>query len=220
MSRNQILIGVVVLALLILGGAAWYMTGEPSTTMGGGATGGGTVATAEDHTLGDPKAPVVAIEYAAPMCPHCAHMNEVGFPDLKANYIDKGKVYYIFRVFPIGSPDLGAEGLARCLPANNYFQFIDLLFRNQAKWDPENGVQDVEGGLIAMARIAGMSGDKAKECMNNKDVHTRIMTVAKDGTDRYGINGVPTFVLNGEVQPAGAQWEMVKEKLDSLLAKK
>ena len=47
------------------------------------------------------QAPVTAIEYAAPMCPHCAHMNEEGFPILKKNYIDTGKVRFYSKDLPL-----------------------------------------------------------------------------------------------------------------------
>jgi protein-disulfide isomerase len=217
-----VLIGVVVLALLVLGGAAWYVLGSGSgdSITGGGTPGTGTVATAYDRTQGNPKAPITVIEYAAPMCPHCAHMNEEGIPVLKANYIDTGKVFYIFRVFPIGQADIAAESIARCLPADKYFQFIDLLYRNQAKWDPENGITDVHGGLVAMGRIAGLSGEQVDQCIANKDVQKHTMDVAQDASTRYGVSGTPTFVINGEVQTPGAPWPDIKAKLDSLLAKK
>jgi protein-disulfide isomerase len=220
-SRSQILIGLVVLALLAVGGAAWYLfAGSPTPSAPAALTSAG--ATGHDRTMGDPKAPITVIEYAAPMCPHCAHFNEQGFPHLKADYIDKGKVFYIFRTFPIGQPDVAAEAIARCLPADNYFQFIDLLFRNQAKWDPENGItgQGVHDGLIGLARIAGLSGDKADACINDKDEQTRIMAVEQDAMTRYGINGTPSFIVNGEVLAAGSVWPDLKQKLDSLLAKK
>lgn len=221
MSRNQILLGVLVVALIALGGAAWYVLGgsPPSDAVSAVNTAAPSL-TAEDRTLGNPKAKIVAIEYAAPMCPHCAHFNETGIPELKAKYIDTGKVFYIFRVFPIGQPDVAAESLARCMPADNYFPFIDQLYRNQANWDPENGVQDVEGGLLAQARIAGMTADQATACMHDPSRNARVMAVMKDAQERFGINGTPTFVINGEVQTAGAQWPEIKAKLDSLLAKK
>ena len=155
------------------------------------------------------------------MCPHCARFNEEIIPHLRADYIDKGKVFYIFRVFPIGQADVPAEAIARCQPADNYFQFIDLLFRKQAKWDPENGVTDVRGGLIAVSRIAGMSAEQVDACMNNQDEQKRIMAVAQDAATRYGVTGTPTLVINGDVQQAGGMpWTELKAKLDSLLAKK
>ncbi len=147
-------------------------------------------------------------------------MNNTGIPHLKADYIDTGKVFYIFRVYPIGPADIPAESIARCLPADKYFQFIDLLYANQAKWDPENGVQDVRGGLIAMARNVGLDEAKVDQCVNDKNTQKQIIAVAQDAEKRFGINGTPTFVINSEVQTPGATWDEIKSKLDSLLAKK
>ncbi|MEJ2377128.1 MAG: thioredoxin domain-containing protein, partial [Pseudolabrys sp.] len=54
-----------------------------------------------DLWLGDPKAPVIIIEYASMTCPHCAHFDETTFPALKKQYIDTGKVRYTMREFPL-----------------------------------------------------------------------------------------------------------------------
>jgi protein-disulfide isomerase len=218
-SRNQVLIGVIVLALLTLGAGFYFyeQSGPPdviAAVSGGGAVPG-------DRTLGSSQAPITVIEYAAPMCPHCARFNAEVIPLLKSNYIDTGKVFYIFRVFPIGAADVPAEALARCQPKESYFGFIDLLFRNQDKWDPENGVTDVHGALVSLSRIAGMSAEQADACMNNQDEQKRIMAVAQDASARYGITGTPTLIINGEVEQAGGMaWTALKSKLDSLLAKK
>jgi protein-disulfide isomerase len=201
-------------------GAGFYFyeqSGPPdviAAVSGGGAVPG-------DRTLGSSQAPITLIEYAAPMCPHCARFNAEVIPLLKSNYIDTGKVFYIFRVFPIGAADVPAEALARCQPKESYFGFIDLLFRNQDKWDPENGVTDVHGALVSLSRIAGMSAEQADACMNNQDEQKRIMAVAQDASARYGITGTPTLIINGEVEQAGGMaWTALKSKLDSLLAKK
>jgi len=218
-SRNQVLIGIIVLALLTLGAGFYFyeQSGPPdviAAVSGGGAVPG-------DRTLGSTQAPITVIEYAAPMCPHCARFNAEVIPLLKSNYIDTGKVFYIFRVFPIGAADVPAEALARCQPKESYFGFIDLLFRNQDKWDPENGVTDVHGALVSLSRIAGMSAEQADACMNNQDEQKRIMAVAQDASARYGITGTPTLIINGEVEQAGGMpWTVLKSKLDSLLAKK
>ena len=174
----------------------------------------------DDRTLGSPKAPITVLEYAAPVCPHCAHFNETVFPLLKKNYIDTGKVYYIFRIFPIMPADGAAEAIARCLPADKYFWFIDLLFRNQKNWDPEYGVTDVRGGLLQVARIAGMSAEKVDECIADKSQQERINQVAQDGEVKYNIQGVPTFIVNGTPwESGGVTWPQMQKKLDSLLSK-
>jgi len=217
-SRNQVPIGIIILALLTLGAGFYFyeQSGPPdvAAAVGGRAVPG-------DRTMGSSQAPITVIEYAAPMCPHCARFNAEVIPLLKSNYIDTGKVFYIFRVFPIGAADVPAEALARCQPAESYFGFIDLLFRNQDKWDPENGVTDVHGALVSLSRIAGMSAEQADACMNNQDEQKRIMAVAQDASARYGITGTPTLIINGEVEQAGGMpWTTLKSKLDSLLAKK
>lgn len=219
MSRNQVLIGIIVLALLTLGAGFYFYEQSGPPDVVAAVAGGGAVA--GDRTLGSTKAPITIIEYAAPMCPHCARFNAEVIPLLKTKYIDTGKVFYIFRVFPIGAADVPAEALARCQPKDSYFGFIDLLFRNQDKWDPENGVTDVHGALLSLSRIAGMSAEQADACMNNQDEQKRIMAVAQDASARYGITGTPTLIINGEVEQAGGMpWTVLKSKLDSLLAKK
>ncbi len=221
-TRNQIIIASVA-AVLVAGAAILYFfvfTGGSSdlTIASGGPL---TVQLYKhDRTLGSPKAPITVLEYAAPACPHCSHFDQTVFPLVKKNYIDTGKVFYIFRVFPINPADPAAEAIARCLPADKYFQFIDLLFRNQPKWDPEYGITDVRGGLIQLARIEGMSAEKVDQCISDKSEQDRINQVAQDGETKYNIQGVPTFIINGtEVQAEDATWPSLKARFDSLLSK-
>ena len=223
MTRNQLLIVVVAVVVLIVAAAGYYLF-FPSSTDAIPANEGpaGYNITADDHTLGSPKAPIVMIEYAAPTCPHCAHFNAEVFPQLKQKYIDTGKVYYVFRVFPLHPSDGAAEGMARCLPRDNYFQFIDLLFRNQPKWDWEYGVTDIHGGLVQMGRIAGMSAEQVDKCIADKAVADQINKVAQDGQTRYNITGTPTFIINGGIHTAAdiGAWADLQTLLDGLLAKK
>ena len=135
MNRNQVLLGIIVVALIALGGFAWYTSHDTGDTTAPATTGTEAAIPGDyEFTLGSPTAPIKMIEYAAPMCPICAAFDMNEFPKLKAEYIDTGKVFYTFRVFPIGNPDFGAEGIARCMPKSQYFPFIDFLYRNQDKW--------------------------------------------------------------------------------------
>ncbi|HEX4635076.1 MAG TPA: thioredoxin domain-containing protein, partial [Rhizomicrobium sp.] len=138
MSRRTWIILAAVVALII-GGGAWYVLGNSSGSAIAAQQTGDSI-TDHDRTMGNPKARVVFIEYAAPMCPHCAHFNNDIMPDIKKAYIDTGKVFYVFRVYPIGAPDGVAEKLARCMPKAKYLPFMDQLFHNQQQWDPEYGV--------------------------------------------------------------------------------
>jgi protein-disulfide isomerase len=225
-TRNQLIIVAVAIVVIIVAGVVYFANPFSSSTADAipetATAGPGFTITADDRTMGSPKAPVTIIEYAAPTCPHCAHFDENVFPTLKANYIDTGKVYYVFRVFPLHPSDGAAEAMARCLPVDQYFQFIDLLFKNQAQWDWENGVADIHGGLVKMGRLAGMSADKVDSCIADKAMQDRINKVASDGQTRYSINSTPTFIIDGVVHEVGdvVTPTDLQATLDGILAKK
>jgi protein-disulfide isomerase len=222
-SRKPLLVVLVMVALVALGVAAWYefssLSSSTADTVPDAGAQGVTV-TAWDKTMGNPKAPVLMVEYAAPSCPHCAHFDKEYFQLLKKKYIDTGKVYYVLRVFPLSPADVAAEAIARCLPADNYFQFLDLLWRNQMKWDPEFQVPDVHAGLVEMGRIAGMSAAKVDSCIADQKTAAKITEVGTEGTSKYGINSVPSFVINGQTQVFGGDWVTFSQGLDDTLKKK
>jgi len=222
MSRKTwIILGVVV---ALLAGGAWYFLADSSDSVAVAAQAAGAKdpITEHDMTMGNPAAKVVFIEYAAPMCPHCAHFNNDILPDIKKTYIDTGKVFYVFRVYPIGAPDGVAENLARCLPKTKYFPFMDQLFHSQQQWDPEFGVQDVRGALLQQARIAGMSEEQFNTCTTDTKEEAMINQVASDGQARYNITGTPTVVVNGVNASPGMvpTLEQMKGYLDKALAGK
>jgi protein-disulfide isomerase len=221
-SRKQLLYGIVGLAVIAVLAAGYFVFygNAGSSDSSASEERANVTLTSSDHTLGKKSAPVLMVEYAAPTCPHCAHFDMELFPQLKANYINTGKVYYVFRVFPLSAVDVAAESMARCLPANNYFQFIDLLFRNQSKWDPDGyEIPDVHGALVNMGRIAGMSAEQVDTCIGNQAEAQRISQVGQDAQTRYGINGTPTFIINGQIHATFVDWQELKDYLDAQLKK-
>ncbi|MDB5736095.1 MAG: bdbD 1 [Alphaproteobacteria bacterium] len=221
MSRKSWIVIVVVLLAAVAGGA-WYFLkdSDDAAAVTTAQSGPGYTITPRDMTIGDPKAKVVLIEYAAPVCPHCAHFNETTFPLLKKNYIDTGKVFYVFRVLPILPEDGPAEKLARCQPRDKYFDFIDMLFRNQSKWDPEFGITDVRGGLLELSKSKGMSEDDFNKCIADTKGDDIINAVAKDGADKYGLTSTPSIVINGTLRAGMAEYPALQAELEKELSKK
>ncbi|MGA9795441.1 MAG: thioredoxin domain-containing protein [Rhizomicrobium sp.] len=201
MTRNAILSGVVLIALLILGAGAWYVLQDDSAGPANAASvtaKAGFTLTPYDRALGSPKAPMLVMEYGAPTCPVCARFDMTVFPQFKKEWIDTGKAYYVFRTFPLSAVDVAAENIARCLPADRYFSFIDLLYRNQAKWDPDgNVIPDVHGALIQMAQLGGLSAAKADSCIQDAAAQKRVADSAKDAEKNYLIDHTPTIFANG-----------------------
>ena len=216
------------MVVLIAGAGIGWSMGLFGSGQNAAANGQGFEIVPTDRVQGNPKSKTVLIEYAAPSCPVCAAFSVQAFPQLKAKYIDTGKIFYVFRVFPLRADDGQAEKIARCLPEDKYFAFIDLLFKNQAKWDVEfsqinpalatpEGVHD---GLVLLGRIAGMSGEQVDKCMDNKAEDDRINKVSSDGESRYSITGTPTFILNGvSIGSGNIPFETVSKLLDTELAK-
>src|SRR5258708_32827480 len=74
------------------------------------------------------------VEYAAPTCPHCARFNKDVFTKTKSEYVDTGKVRYVFRNFPLNIKDLACEMPARNIAKDDpekYFAEDNGMFRRQ-----------------------------------------------------------------------------------------
>jgi protein-disulfide isomerase len=173
-----------------------------------------------DRTLGSPKAPLTVVEYAAPTCPHCAHFDMDIFPQFKQKYVDSGKIFFVFRVYPLSAVDVAAEAMARCLPEDNYFQFLDLLYRNQSKWDPDGySIPDVHGALVQMGKIEGMTAQQVDTCISDDAAAKRIQQVGADAQAKYGISGTPSFIAKGQLHGPFIDFRDMQSFLDPMLKK-
>ena len=222
MTRSQLLLGLVTLAVIVLGVAAYFtfFGGPASDTAPSTAQVSYTIGK-DDRTLGSPKAPVTMIEYAATTCPICARFNNDVFPQVKQHYVDTGKIFYVFRVFPLQAADIAAEAIARCMPPEGYFTFIDLLFRNQSRWDPDGyQIPDVHAALLDMAKTGGMSAGKADSCINDRALTKRIEQVGLDAQTRYGVSGTPTFIINGQIRGPFVDFQDFQSFVDPILRSK
>jgi len=107
--KSWIILGMV--ALLIAGGGAWYYLNEEGDMQSVGQASAAPVyqPLPTDHTFGNPKAKVTVIEYASPTCPVCANFMTTMYPKLKSDYIDKGRIFYVYRTFLRNPDDASAE---------------------------------------------------------------------------------------------------------------
>ncbi|GAA0537725.1 protein-disulfide isomerase [Rhizomicrobium palustre] len=176
----------------------------------------------DDRSMGDPKAPVQVIEYAAPACPHCARFAATVMPDLKKTFIDTGKVHYVLRIFPISQIDGAVAGMAQCMPKTRYFEFLDLAFKRQDLWDPDGyQIPDIHAGLLELGKLAGLSEAQVDSCIADEKEYERVNRIAAHGEKTYGIKGVPTLIVNGsEVPPTERGWPQLKSRIETLLAGK
>jgi protein-disulfide isomerase len=146
---------------------------------------------------GNAEAPVTIIEYASMTCSHCAEFAVHTLPEVKSRYVDKGKVRYIMREFPLDPVAAAGFMLARCAGEDKYFDVIDLLFHQQAEWA---FVKQPLPALLNMAKQIGLDEQHFNECLANQKLLDGIEWVRSRGAEKFGVNSTPTFFINGKIQ--------------------
>jgi protein-disulfide isomerase len=215
------IIGVVAVAGL---GAYAYFGG--STSPLALASGGQNVEIKPtDMVHGSPNAPVTVIEYASMTCPHCAQFQKDIIPKLNKDYVDTGKVKVVFREYPLDGAARMASAVARCLPGDQYFSFIDLLFKNQMNWikDFDNNNQltreDILEGLTQMGRFAGLSREKVQSCADDTKNLALVDGNWMEGQTKYNVNSTPTFIINGTTHAGEIPYDELQKIIDPLVKK-
>lgn len=174
-----------------------------------------------DMVIGAEDAPLTVIEYASVTCPHCAHFHEAIFPEFKAKYIDTGKVKMAFREFPTPPQGLSYVGsvLARCAAEKGgpdaYFLIVGALFKTQKTWIYGD---DPKLELIKIAGQAGMDEADFDACMKRQDLVDLINKNVSVGSDKFGVDSTPTFVVDGKKLPPVRSLEDFEQKIDAALA--
>jgi protein-disulfide isomerase len=169
-----------------------------------------------EMVMGNEKAPVTVIEYASMTCPHCAHFQEVTFPELKKRYIDTGKVRYIFREFPLDSLAAAAFMLARCAGKDDkvrYFALIDTLFRQQKQWAVEKPIPP----LLAIAKQAGFTEQTFNSCLANQQMLDGIESIRQRAIKQFKVQSTPTFFINGTAHPGALTIDDMAKLIDPYL---
>lgn len=201
MSRRAAVTGAALAAMLGLAGCS-------------GAAGGG--AAEGDMALGAAEgAKVTVIEYASVTCGHCAAWQEQVWPEFKAKYVDTNKVRYVFREFPTPPVEIAAAGflLARCAGEDQYFPVIHEIMASQREFFAGTPPRTV---LLRIAGGAGLSEEQFKACVTDREATAALDARVKTALDA-GVNGTPTFMVNGETVPDSSMASL-SAKIDAALA--
>ncbi|HEV3395386.1 MAG TPA: DsbA family protein [Xanthobacteraceae bacterium] len=166
-----------------------------------------------EQALGDPKAPVTLIEYAAVTCPHCSDFFINQFPEIKSKYIDTGKVHFIFREFPLNALDVAGFMLARCAGDDKFFPMVDTLFEKQREWVVQKPLEP----LMAIAKQAGFTKESFEACLANQKVEDGVKWVRERATEKFGVSGTPTFFINGQKYSGNPTAADLGKQIDSYL---
>jgi protein-disulfide isomerase len=162
------------------------------------------IASIPEMRQGNPDAAVTLIEYASFTCPHCARFHLGPYQQLKADYIDTGKINYIYREVYFDPFGVWASALARCGDGpERFFGMVDALYSSTDTWivRSASGAPDPAGiadQLRKLGRIAGIPNDQLEACMTDETRMRTLVAWYQANAEADGIQSTPSFVLNGK----------------------
>ena len=145
---------------------------------------------ARDHAQGPTTAPITLVEYGDYECPHCGR----AYPIVKQLQKEFGnQLRFVFRNFPLNEMHPNAEHAAEAAEfaatVGKFWPMHDLLFEHQTHLDDDH--------LLRMATQAGIDAGDLEDHLTNGLQTTRVREDFMSGV-RSGVNGTPTFFINGE----------------------
>ncbi|GIT86433.1 MULTISPECIES: DsbA family protein [Roseobacter] len=152
-----------------------------------------------DMSLGNPDAPVTVIEYASYTCPHCARFHEGPFKQLKTDYIDTGKINFVYREVYFDRYGLWASMIARCAGTpESFFGMSDLIYQNQSEWSRAGEPAAIVDELRKVGLLAGLDRDTMEACLQNGDKAQTLVAWYQENATADGIESTPSFLINGQ----------------------
>jgi protein-disulfide isomerase len=169
---------------------------------------------------GDPAAPVVVEEFSSYQCGFCAKYFRESFPRVMADYVETGKVLYLFRDFPLpGQPQSPlAAGAANCAGAvgdgTAYWAMHDLLFARQAEWSGRGNAADFFRGYAGELELDSAAFG---ECLDSGSTSARTEADVSEAIAR-GVRGTPTFFIDGQPLVGAQPYAVIARAIDAALA--
>ncbi|QUJ76454.1 DsbA family protein [Sulfitobacter albidus] len=225
MNRRNLLLG----AFAALGLGGWYLTtprpsgtaGAPDLALPGAANaqtsaGDIDISGIEEMVAGNPDAPVEIIEYASFTCPHCATFHAGPYKQLKADYIDTGKIRFVYREVYFDRFGLWASLVARCGGAERFFGITDLIYAGQSEWTRAGDPAAIVEELRKIGRLAGMDTETIEACLQDGDQAQTLVAWYQQNAEKDDIDSTPSFVING-TKYSNMAYSQMKQIIDEAL---
>ncbi|MFC3182765.1 DsbA family protein [Cypionkella sinensis] len=175
-------------------------------------------ATIQDYGVGQMDAKVKIVEYLSFTCPHCAAFHSEVYPQLKADYIDTGKVRLEYHEVYFDRYGLWAAMMARCGGEMRYMGITDIILDTQKDWAASDDPNAVVENLKKIGRTAGMDDKTLDACMKDAPMAEALVKHFETNMAADKIEGTPTFIING-TKHANMAYDDLKAVIDAELAK-
>lgn len=170
-----------------------------------------------DVAIGSEDAPITITEYSSMTCPHCAAFSQNVFPMLRSNYVESGKVRFVFREFPLDIKAAAASILARCIgqgDSEKYLSAVEMLFKLQ-----DQLMAQTKATLLYVGRQHGMSEQDVKTCEEDQAQFDKLTADQQYAVQELKVAATPTFFINGVRFQGAMSYEELEERIRPLLKK-
>ncbi len=162
-----------------------------------------------DHMQGNASAKIVLVEYGDYQCPYCGR----AYPIVKQLQEDFGdQLAFVFRNFPLSQMHEHAMNAAQAAEIasdyNKFWPMHDLIYENQANLD--------DLSLMRYASSLGIDGTEFMKKMDHNEKEARVKEDFMSGVDS-GVNGTPSFFINGVKYGGDWSYAPFKELITSLI---
>lgn len=167
----------------------------------------------DDPFLGNEEAPVTVIEFSDFECPFCKRFHNSTLDQLISDYVDTGKIKFVYRDFPLTSIHPNAQKAAEAAECaddqGKFWKMHDLLFDRSPALS--------EDKLTNYAEELGLNVEQFQDCLASGKYADEVGKDFADGL-AAGVNGTPTFFINGErligAQPFSAFQAIIDKQLE------
>jgi protein-disulfide isomerase len=221
-SKKPFYIGLAVAA--IAGVAALsYITGQASKNRI--ITVDPNLPSVESHgyVMGSPDAKVELVEHGDFECPGCGQYSELTEPEIRAQYVNTGKIRFRFIDFPLAGHQntLNASNAAACADEQGKFwEMHDLIFSTQYEWSSQikgPSWTDPDKHFKKIARqIPNVDGAKFDDCLSSRRMMGKVQAHLRLSESR-GVRSTPTFFLGNQMF-GGMALDQLKRTLDAAIA--
>lgn len=182
-------VGIVTISIVI---GAVYLSTNPETET---STSSIPEITQEDWVKGNTDSEIVFVEYGDFQCPACASYFPI-IHQLQENFSDSVK--FVYRHYPLrrihAQADLAARASEAAGNQGKFWEMHDMLYQKQKEWSGEGSAKDI---FITYAEDIGLDAEQFQNDIDSKEVSDRVRDDERGGFNG-GIQGTPTFFLNGE----------------------
>lgn len=148
-----------------------------------------------DKIFGEENVLVMIVEYVFMICGYCVNFYKGIYKDLKKDYIEIGKVCFIFCEFLLDLVVLVVFMLVCCVLVDKYFEIVDIMFEQQCSWVFFDNLYNL---LFDFFKQIGFIQELFEECLINQGLFDVVMVVRECGVDVFGVNLMLIFFINGE----------------------